>query len=56
MDPEMFLEVANQVTKLKMYPFFDIAHAVLCCLHVREDLGASKLPFPLFFDAIDVPI
>jgi hypothetical protein len=42
MDPEMFLEVANQVTKLKMFPYFDIAHAALCCLHVREDLGASE--------------
>jgi hypothetical protein len=41
MDPEMFLEVANQVTKLKMFPYFDIAHAALCCLHVREDLGLS---------------
>ncbi|CAL8108517.1 unnamed protein product [Orchesella dallaii] len=38
MDPEMFLDVANQVTKLKMFPYFDIAHAALCCLHVREDL------------------
>ncbi|OXA41796.1 trimeric intracellular cation channel type 1B.1 [Folsomia candida] len=45
MDPEMFLEVANQVTKLKMFPYFDIAHAVLCCLHVREDLGANTHPF-----------
>lgn len=39
MDPESFLEIANQVTKLKMYPYFDIAHSVLCALHVREDLG-----------------
>ena len=42
MDPEVFLDVANQVTKLKMYPYFDIAHAALCSLHVREDLGSGK--------------
>jgi len=45
MDPEAFLEMANQVTKLKMYPYFDIAHCVICCLYVREDLGAGSLPF-----------
>nr|XP_037288460.1 trimeric intracellular cation channel type 1B.1-like [Rhipicephalus microplus] len=42
MDPEMFLDVANQVTKLKMYPYFDIAHCVITCLYLREDLGAGK--------------
>ncbi|MCL4133680.1 UNVERIFIED_CONTAM: hypothetical protein GTU68_065028 [Idotea baltica] len=45
MDPEAFLEMANQVTKLKMYPYFDIAHCVICCLYVREDLGSGSLPF-----------
>jgi len=45
MDPEAFLEMANQVTKLKMFPYFDIAHCVLCCLYVREDLGTGSLPF-----------
>lgn len=42
MDPEAFLEMANQVTKLKMYPYFDIAHCTLCCLYVRDDLGTGK--------------
>lgn len=42
MDPEAFLDIANQVVKLKMFPYFDIAHCVLCALHVREDLGAGK--------------
>lgn len=41
MDPEAFLELANQVGKLKMFPYFDIAHCVICCLYVREDLGAG---------------
>lgn len=45
MDPEAFLEMANQVTKLKMYPYFDIAHAVISCLYMREDLSTGSLPF-----------
>ena len=32
-----------QVTKLKMYPYFDLAHAALCCLAVREDLSVGKV-------------
>lgn len=43
MDPEAFLDIANQVTKLKMFPYFDIAHSVLCALAVREDLGPGNL-------------
>lgn len=46
MDPEAFLDIANQVIKLKMFPYFDIAHSVLCALHVREDLGSGKLCAP----------
>lgn len=42
MDPEAFLDVANQVIKLKMFPYFDVAHCVLCALAVREDLGNGK--------------
>lgn len=42
MDPEAFLDLANQVTKLKMFPYFDIAHSVLCALAVREDLGPGE--------------
>jgi len=45
MDPEAFLDLANQVTKLKMYPYFDLAHAALCCLAVRDDLATGSLPF-----------
>ncbi|ODM88673.1 Trimeric intracellular cation channel type A [Orchesella cincta] len=43
MDPEMFLDVANQVTKLKMFPYFDIAHAAVCCLHA----GSASRRHPL---------
>lgn len=42
MDPEAFLDIANQVVKLKMFPYFDIAHCTLCALSVREDLGNGK--------------
>lgn len=47
MDPEAFLDLANQVVKLKMFPYFDIAHSVLCALHVREDLGPGKRKYAL---------
>ncbi|XP_059054906.1 trimeric intracellular cation channel type 1B.1 [Achroia grisella] len=45
MDPESFLDLANQVIKLKMYPYFDVAHSLLCALAVREDLGAGAQSF-----------
>ncbi|XP_075981151.1 trimeric intracellular cation channel type 1B.1 [Anticarsia gemmatalis] len=45
MDPEAFLDLANQVIKLKMYPYFDVAHSLLCALAVREDLGAGAQSF-----------
>lgn len=45
MDPEAFLDMANQVIKLKMFPYFDIAHSLLCALAVREDLGAGAQAF-----------
>merc|ERR1719408_571335 len=28
-----------------MYPYFDLAHAALCCLAVRDDLANGSLPF-----------
>lgn len=42
MDPETFLEIANHVSKLKMYPYFDIAHCVVTLLYLREDLGTGS--------------
>ena len=38
MDPQTFMDVATIVTKLKMYPYFDIAHMILCCVAVRDDI------------------
>lgn len=45
MDPENFLEIANQVTKLQMVPYFELAHCLIMCMYVREDLAAGKHPF-----------
>lgn len=46
MDPEAFLDIANQVIKLKMFPYFDIAHCTLCALSIREDLGSGESKNP----------
>ena len=36
-----------------MYPYFDLAHAALCCLAVREDLSVGKQqPFILNGDCL----
>lgn len=32
------MDVATVVTKLKMYPYFDLAHCILMCISVREDI------------------
>ena len=48
MDPEAFLDLANQVAKLKMYPYFELAHAAVVCLTIKEDMGSGNqyLYFP----------
>ena len=53
MDPEAFLDLANQVTKLKMYPYFDLAHAALCCLAVRDDLANGMKIYFVFLVSIN---
>lgn len=45
MDPEAFLDLANQVTKLNPFPYFDIAHCAITCFYVREDIGSGALAF-----------
>ena len=37
MDPQTFMEIATVVSKLKMYPYFDISNYILMCMMVRED-------------------
>ena len=37
MDQRTLMEVATVVTKLKMYPYFDICNYILMCMIVRDD-------------------
>lgn len=37
MDQAKFLEIANYVTGLKMYPYFDAAGYIVMCMMVRDD-------------------
>lgn len=36
------MEVAHIMTKLKMYPYFDVANYILMCSMVREDSQAAS--------------
>ena len=45
MDPEAFLDLANQVAKIKMYPYFDLAHAAVCCLSIKEDMASGRCTY-----------
>ncbi|XP_022256127.1 trimeric intracellular cation channel type 1B.1-like [Limulus polyphemus] len=45
MDPEAFLELANEVTKLKMFPYFEAAHCAIVCMYVKEDLASGSHMF-----------
>ncbi|CAL1542358.1 unnamed protein product [Lymnaea stagnalis] len=51
MDPQTYMDIATVVTKLKMYPYFDIAHYILMCIAVRDDVvpqqgqGSPSQPF-----------
>lgn len=38
-DQEVLLSAGNYVQRLKMYPYFDVAHYILMISLVREDLG-----------------
>jgi len=49
MDPQVtFMEIANVVTRLKMYPYFDIAHYALMAMMVREDNHPQSTGTQLF--------
>ncbi|KPL97207.1 trimeric intracellular cation channel type A-like protein [Sarcoptes scabiei] len=41
MDPMIFLDLANELTKLKMYPYFDLAHFIVTGLYLRDDLSTA---------------
>ena len=48
LDPEAFLDLANQVAKLKMYPYFELAHAIVCCISVKEDMSSGIVLLHIF--------
>lgn len=39
---EYFQEMADQMVLLKMSPYFDLAHVILCAVAVREDIHRGK--------------
>ncbi|KAH7638564.1 trimeric intracellular cation channel type 1B.1 [Dermatophagoides farinae] len=41
MDPIIFLDLANELTQLKMYPYFDVAHFIVTGLYLRDDLSTG---------------
>jgi len=42
-DPESFLEIANQVSKLNMFPYFELAHCIITLLYFKEDIAGAHL-------------
>lgn len=42
MDPESFLEIANQVSKLNMFPYFELAHCLISLLYMKEDIAGKN--------------
>lgn len=33
------VELANSVLQLEMFPYFDISHVIMCCMHIKSDFG-----------------
>lgn len=52
MDSETLLEVATSVKRLKMFPYFDVAHYLLMCLTVKEDAYPPQFTGPQVFSRI----
>lgn len=48
MDQQKLLEIADNVSKLKMYPYFDIAHYAVMCLAVRDDAHVPEQSGTIF--------
>lgn len=38
MDPENFLQIADQVSKLNMFPYFELAHCLVMCAYFKDEL------------------
>ncbi|WKX98116.1 hypothetical protein Q1695_013648 [Nippostrongylus brasiliensis] len=45
MDHESLISAGGALQKLRMYPYFDIAHYVLMCTQVRHEMGSASLAF-----------
>jgi len=45
MDQEILLDAASRVQRLKMFPYFDIAHYVLMVIYVRDDMSGTASIF-----------
>lgn len=43
MDPEAFLEIANQVSKLPMFPYFELAHCLIMCMYCKDDITGAHV-------------
>jgi len=44
-DQEILLNAGNSIQRLKMYPYFDVAHYILTISSLREDLGPGYTTF-----------
>lgn len=33
------VEIANLVLRLEQFPYFDIAHVIICCIYIKSDFG-----------------
>lgn len=45
MDLDTLISMGGALQKLRMYPYFDIAHCLLMCQQVRTELGPTALTF-----------
>ncbi|CAB55030.2 Trimeric intracellular cation channel type 1B.1 [Caenorhabditis elegans] len=45
LDQEILLDAGAQLHRLKMYPYFDVAHYLLMIIEVRDDLGSAASIF-----------
>ena len=41
--PQSFVDIASSIKRLKMFPYFEVAHYILTCLLVRDDTYSSKI-------------
>lgn len=35
------IKLSNKLLQLELYPFFDLSHMIICCLHIRSDLAQT---------------